>query len=106
MSGNKPIKVKVRDSKTVVYEGEVERISSYNEIGPFDVYPEHANFISILQKELSLFHKKEKVKELKIEKAILKVKQDVVHIFLGIEAFDLGEEPSTAPASSPPPEKK
>lgn len=106
MSGNKPIKVKVRDSETVIFEGEVERISSYNEIGPFDVYPEHANFISILQKELSLFHKKEKVKELKIEKAILKVKQDVVHIFLGIEAFDLGEDVTPTSQTPQPPAQK
>ena len=89
------IKVKVRDTQTVLYEGDVERISSFNEMGPFDVYPSHANFISIIQKELALYHKKAKVKELKIEQAVLKVKQDTAHIFLGIEALALEEEPTT-----------
>jgi len=41
------IKVKVRDTNDVVFEGEVERISSYNEVGPFDIYPMHANFIPL-----------------------------------------------------------
>ena len=106
MSDKPVIKVKIRDSNTVIFEGEVERISSYNEVGPFDVYPEHANFISILQKELALYHKKEKVKELKIEKAVLKVKQDIAHIFLGIEAFDLGDEAPQTTQSPTPPVKK
>lgn len=98
MSNNKlPIKVKVRDSETVIFEGEVERISSYNEVGPFDVYPMHANFISILSKQLALYHNKEKIKEMKLEQAIMKVKGDVVHIFLGIEALVLDEGASHKP---------
>ncbi|HSW88920.1 MAG TPA: hypothetical protein VLG12_07190 [Candidatus Saccharimonadales bacterium] len=93
---SKVIKVKVRDTETILFEGEVERISSFNEIGPFDVYPMHANFISIIRQELVLYHNREKVKELKLEQAVMKVKQDVVHIFLGIEAFVLDEEGSNS----------
>lgn len=95
MSNVKVIKVKVRDTETILFEGEVERISSYNEVGPFDVYPQHANFISIIRKELNLYHMKQKVKELKLERAIMKVKQDMVQIFLGIEAFMIDEELKT-----------
>lgn len=79
--------VKVRDTEQLIYEGDVERISSFNEIGPFDIYPMHANFISILHQELSLYKDDRKVKELKFEQAVLKVKQDVAHIFLGIEVL-------------------
>ena len=60
MSDHKTIKVKVRDTESVIFEGEVERISSFNEVGPFDIYPTHANFISIIRKQLTLYHKKEK----------------------------------------------
>ena len=86
-----PLKVKVSDSDSTLFEGEVDRISSFNEVGPFDVYPMHANFISIIQKELSLFQHNKKIKELKLEQAIMKVKQDVVHIYLGIETFVIDE---------------
>lgn len=96
----KPMKVMVRTTEDIVYEGEVERISSYNEVGRFDIYPMHANFISILRQEIILYHNKQKVKELKIEQAVLKVKGDVVHIFLGIEALFVDDE--VGKASSPP----
>ncbi len=89
--------VKVRDTEQLIYEGDVERISSYNEIGPFDVYPMHANFISILHQELSLYKDDRKVKELKFEQAVLKVKQDMAHIFLGIEVLFV--EPSPPPST-------
>ena len=96
MSDHKTIKVKVRDTESVIFEGEVERISSFNEVGPFDIYPTHANFISIIRKQLTLYHKKEKVKEVKLEQAVLKVKADTVHIFLGIEALSVDDEHPTA----------
>jgi F0F1-type ATP synthase epsilon subunit len=102
MADKIPIKVKVRDSEAVIFEGEVERISSYNEMGPFDVYPMHANFISILSKELALYHNKEKIKELKLEQAVMKVKGDVVHIFLGIEALVMDEGTPNTPTVPPP----
>lgn len=97
----KPINVKVRDTKELVFEGEVDRISSFNEIGRFDVFPMHANFISIIQQELALYKGHEKVKELKIEKAVMKVKADTVHIFLGIEALVVEEETPQSPPASP-----
>src|SRR5437764_820185 len=83
------LKVKIRDTETVIFEGEAQRISSFNEVGPFDVLPMHANFISILNKQLVLFHENQKIKELPIEQAVMKVKGDQIHIFLGIEAFTL-----------------
>jgi F0F1-type ATP synthase epsilon subunit len=92
MSGKKLLKVKVRDTQNIIFEGEVERITSFNEVGTFDIYPMHANFISIIKRELAFYKKNEKVKELKIEQAVMKVKQDVVNIFLGIETLTLDEE--------------
>ncbi len=83
----KKFKVKVRDTENIIYEGEVERISSFNEVGPFDIYPMHANFISIIRQELVLYDNRQKVKELKFEQAVMKVKQDSANIFLGIEVL-------------------
>jgi F0F1-type ATP synthase epsilon subunit len=97
MSSKTLLEVKVRDTENIIFEGQVERISSFNEVGPFDVYPTHANFISILRRELVLYRDKKKIKEMKLEQAVLKVKKDAVHIFLGIEAFQLDEENEKAP---------
>ena len=83
----KKFKVKVRDTENIIYEGEVERISSFNEVGPFDIYPMHANFISIIRQELVLYDNNQRVKELTFEQAVMKVKQDSANIFLGIEVL-------------------
>lgn len=102
MSNKTKIKVKIRDTQNVVFEGEVDRISSFNDVGRFDVFPMHANFISIIHHELALYDNHQKVKELKIEQAVMKVKQDSVHIFLGMEALLVGEEAPQSQATSPP----
>ena len=87
MPKHKTIHVRVRDTDNVIFEGEVDRISSFNEAGPFDIYPMHANFISIIRKNLILYLNKKKVKELTLEQAVIKVKKDQAHIYLGIEAL-------------------
>lgn len=104
MADKKLIKVQILTTDETVFDGEVDRISSFNEVGAFDVYPLHANFISIIGKQLALYNKHEKVKELNFEKAVMKVKQDIVYIFLGIEVLFMDEvDPS---AKSKTPEKK
>jgi F0F1-type ATP synthase epsilon subunit len=91
MVDNKSFKLKVRDAQKIIFDGEVDRISSFNEVGAFDVYPTHANFISIINKGLSIYKNNEKIQEIKLEQAVLKVKQDVAKVFLGIEAISLDE---------------
>ena len=92
MADKKILQVKVRDTQNILFEGEADRINSYNEIGPFDIYPLHANFISIIQKELSIYLDNKKIKEITFEQAIMKVKKDIVHIYLGIEILFVEEE--------------
>ena len=92
MADKKPINVKVRDTENVLYEGEIDRISSFNEVGPFDIYPMHANFISIINTKVTLYNKKNVVKELTFEQAVMKVKKDAAHIYLGVEMFLIEDE--------------
>lgn len=102
---NKLIKVEVLNTDEIIFEGEVDRISSFNEVGAFDVYPMHANFISIIGKQLALYKKHEKIKELTFEQAVMKVKQDKVSIFLGMEVL-LIDESSLGIVEEQPPQKK
>ena len=88
----KSIIVIVRDAENIIFDGEVDRISSYNEVGRFDIFPKHANFISIIQKELTLFKNNQIVKQVKLEQAVLKVKNDHAEIFLGIDTIMVDEE--------------
>lgn len=92
MSDKKLLNAKVRDTENILFEGETDRISSFNEMGPFDIYPMHANFISIINNKLTLYHKKKVIKELSFEQAVMKVKKDEAHIYLGIEVFLIENE--------------
>lgn len=91
MADPKLIKVEILNTEETLFTGEVDRISSFNEIGAFDVYPMHANFISIIGEKVSLYNKHKIIKELTFEKAIMKVKQDLVSIFLGMEVLFVDE---------------
>ena len=93
MAEEKKIKLRIRDTDSLVFEGWVDRISSFNEAGPFDIYPQHANFISIIRKKLTLYNDGKKIKDMPLERAILKIKKDVAKVFLGIEVLsDINEE--------------
>jgi len=87
MSNHKTMRVIIRNTETVIFDQQADRVSSFNEVGRFDIFPMHANFISIINQEVAVYNKNEKLKELKIEQAVMKVKQDLVHIFLGIETL-------------------
>lgn len=86
------IKVTIQNTENILYDGAAERITSFNEAGRFDIYPMHANFISILEKEIAVYLKKQKIKEVKFEQAIMKVKKDIVEIFLGIDVLEFNEK--------------
>lgn len=101
MSDVKLLNIRIRDTENVLFEGQADRVNSYNEMGPFDIYPMHANFISIIKKKVTIYLKKEKLKELNFEQAILKVKKDVVHIYLGIEIFAIDENDSVSQLRQP-----
>lgn len=103
MSDQKLIKLTIRNTDELLFSGDVDRITSHNEVGKFDVYPMHANFISIIEKEITLYHKHEKLKEIKMERAVMKVKQDIANIYLGIESLLLGDDGAMAESSKPTP---
>lgn len=89
---DKKLNLKIRDTQSVLFEGMVDRITTLNEVGPFDVYPMHANLISILRNQLLVYNDHKMIKEIKFEQAVLKVKQDKAQVFLGLEGFLLEEE--------------
>ncbi len=105
MSDKKLIKVQVLNTENIIFEGDVDRISSFNEVGAFDVYPMHANFISIIAKQVTLYHNHEKLKELSFEQAVMKVKQDIVYIFLGMEVLMIDEKDLELASAPTPPQK-
>lgn len=66
-----------------VLEEDATAISSYNEVGLFDVLPMHANFISIIKDKVIIHHGKEQ-KEVPIGVGILRVIDNTANIYLGV----------------------
>lgn len=74
--------------EATLFEGEVEAITSINNKGTFDVLPLHENFITIIKDKVVIHHKigGEK-KDLTLNSGIIKVSQNRVNVFVGIETL-------------------
>lgn len=87
MQKEKNIKLNVRviTLGEVLWEGEAESISAENTTGPFDVLPQHANFITIL-KESPIVIKtfKDGDKSFTFSRSLLFAKNNEVKIFADI----------------------
>ncbi len=77
------LKIVAKDG--ILYEGQIESLTSYNDKGRFDILALHANFISIIYKSIIIVDSKGDKKEMTIEKALLKNKSNNLEIYLGID---------------------
>ena len=75
----------IRDRTGVLFEGEVDAVSSVNDKGPFDMLPLHTNFISIIKGALELRHKGQMIKRLPLERGVLAVREGRAEVYLGIQ---------------------
>lgn len=78
------LRVRVQTPEGVVWEGSAEAVSSKNAAGPFDILPEHANIITLIEG-----HPIEVViaggsKNFSFEKALISVENDQVSIYADI----------------------
>lgn len=78
------LQVQVITSSKMVYEGAAYAVSSVNRIGPFDILPQHENFISLLKKEVVIHGLDGKETRIPCENGLLEVSDDRVRVFMGI----------------------
>lgn len=78
------VDVVVRKREGLVFTGRVFAVSSVNEVGNFDILPEHANFICTIKDLLTIHHTKEKKEELKIDSGVLRAKGNLIEVYIGI----------------------
>ncbi len=81
---NKKLTAVIRDRNMLLFQGEIEAVSSFNDKGPFDILSQHANFISIIKKNIVLHLAQNQEKRIELESGILKVRDNNVEIYLGI----------------------
>jgi F0F1-type ATP synthase epsilon subunit len=78
------LKVTIKHKDDTLFEEEVKAISSVNENGPFDLLPMHENFISIIKNKVILHKTDGNTKQIDLERGVLKILKNEVHIFLGL----------------------
>lgn len=80
----RPFVLKVLSRGDVLFQGEIDSVSSVNDTGKFDILPGHAHFISLIRNYLIIREKGGRTRELKIGSGILKVINNQASIYLGI----------------------
>jgi len=84
---NQTLDVTVLNPEKIIFDGKAMAISSVNKNGIFDILPFHANFISIIKESVTIYETQEKQQKISLEKGIVKVFENHVIVFLGIETF-------------------
>lgn len=80
---NQEIYLRIRSRKEVIFDGKALSVSSVNDKGPFDILPQHANFISLIKNEI-VVRTKDSEKVLKLGSGVIRVNRGIVDIFIDI----------------------
>lgn len=79
-----PLEVLVRKRDKLVYKGQALAVSSVNPKGPFDILPEHANFITVI-KDFLIIRKPDKTQEkFELKNGVLYSADNTITVYLDI----------------------
>ena len=76
--------VRIQTPESLVWEGRAESLSSVNSAGPFDILPQHANMITIIEKQPIEVSSKGGSRRFTFDKAVVSVQNGAVTIFANI----------------------
>lgn len=77
--------VRVLSPKEDIFAGNAGSVSSTNSKGPFDVLPQHANFITLVQNPILIRKTNKEVLTFNFPLAIIHVKDNKVNIYTEIQ---------------------
>ena len=82
---DKSISVKVFSAYRNYYEDQAQSISAVNDTGPFDILPQHHNFMTLINEgEIVIRAEGAEDKKLRITKGVMHVRQNKVTVFLDV----------------------
>lgn len=76
--------VSIRNREKVIFDGNALALSSVNTEGPFDVLPQHINFISIIREYIVIYKPDRSKQDYKLRVGLMKVNGNRIEIFVGI----------------------
>ncbi len=76
--------ISVRSREEIYFEGEAYSLTSYNDKGVFDILPQHANFISLIDKYIKIIKPDGSELKLDIVSSVLHVIMNRVTVYFNI----------------------
>ncbi|HET8689945.1 MAG TPA: hypothetical protein VFL81_00725 [Candidatus Saccharimonadales bacterium] len=84
-STDQTLKVKVLSPNKVYFDGEATSLSATNNVGKFDILPEHHNFITLLTTgDIVIKLPTNDEEKFTVSGGLLRIKSNVVSVFLDI----------------------
>jgi F0F1-type ATP synthase epsilon subunit len=79
------MRVKIYAPFKVYFDGEANSMTAVNRVGPFDILPQHHNFISLLEpSEIVVRTQGKDDFKMKINQALIHVKANIIRVFLDV----------------------
>ncbi len=78
------LKVKIRSRNKVYFDGIAYSVTSKNEMGEFDILPQHANFVTLITEYIIVNKGLEDEVDIGLGKGVLNVETDRVDGYVGV----------------------
>ena len=78
------LNIVVRKRDGIVFAGTAKSFSSLNDVGPFDILPQHTNFVSVINDKLQIIRPDNKITDILITRGVVRVRNNEVEVFLGV----------------------
>lgn len=73
---------RVQNPREVLWEGQAQAVSSVNSEGPFDLLPQHANLITLIEDEPILIRLLDgQKKEFRFDRAVIYMRNNVASVY-------------------------
>ncbi len=66
----------------IMFEGQVQSVSSHNAVGNFDILPEHSSFVSLIDTSVGYMSESGKQEAIQIQQGLLKVINNQVTVLI------------------------
>lgn len=84
------LKIRIISPRALIFQGEVKSISSENISGKFDILPQHANFITLIEKKPLILIKIDNTKQkFDLSTALIYCSNSVITIYTDLELPNL-----------------
>ena len=93
------IYVIIRNRDKILIQEHCKTFTSTNEKGRFDILPEHANFISVINSFIILHKMDMTSSEIKINQGVMEVKNNIVYVFLDVTPLGITSVKSASQTS-------